>query len=142
MGKYRVLFLCTGNSARSQMAEALLRKYADDTFEAHSAGFEARGIHPYTTKVLEEVGLDTSNQYSKSSTELMGHTHFDYVITVCPSAEPNCPTVYPDTRNFQRWLFDDPVTFQGSDEEKLNKFREVRDKIDWRLKLWLSEVTG
>lgn len=142
MRKTRVLFLCTGNSARSQIAEALLKKYGGDDFEVHSAGYEARGIHPFTTTVLEEIGLDISNQHSKPTTDLMGRMQFDYVITVCPSKEANCPTVYPDTRNFQRWLFDDPVAFQGSDDEKLGKFREIRDQIDWRLKLWLSEVTG
>jgi arsenate reductase (thioredoxin) len=142
MDKRRVLFLCTRNTARSQIAEALLKKYAGDKFEAYSAGLEPTEIHPYTYQTLNEIGVDISEHYPKPTTDLMGRMFFDYVIAVCRSTEPRCPTVYPDPRNFQRWLFDDPVEFAGSDEEKLAKFREVRDQIDQRLQLWISETTG
>ena len=91
MKKPRVLFLCTGNSARSQISEALLRKYAGDQFEVHSAGLEPTVINPYTVKVLEEIGLDTISLYAKSLEEYLGKTHFSYLITVCSNAEERCP---------------------------------------------------
>jgi arsenate reductase len=95
MRKTKVLFLCTGNSARSQMAEAFLRKYGDDRFEAYSAGLEPKNIHPYTVRVMEEVGLSLDGQYSKSLAEYMGKVHFGYMITVCADAEEKCPSVFP-----------------------------------------------
>jgi arsenate reductase len=142
MSKRKVLFLCTRNTARSQIAEALLKKHAGDKFEAFSAGLDPIEIHPYTYQVLDEIGIDIHDQYPKATTDLMGRMFFDYVIAVCRSVEPRCPTVYPDTRNFQRWLFDDPVVFEGNDADKLRKFRQVRDQIDQRLQLWISETTG
>ena len=94
MKKLRVLFLCTGNSARSQMAEALLRKLAGDRYEVHSAGLEPTVIHPLTVKVLEEIGIDASKQYAKPLTDYLGKTHFSYLITVCSKAEERCP-IFP-----------------------------------------------
>ena len=86
MEKPRVLFLCTNNSARSQMAEAILRKYAGEKFEVHSAGLEPMEINPYTLKVLQEVGIDTSGLYAKPLSKYLGNTHFSYLITVCSKA--------------------------------------------------------
>lgn len=135
----RVLFLCTGNTARSQMAEAFLRKYAGEHFEAHSAGLKPDVIHPYTEQVMREIGVDISGQYSKGFKEYFGKVSFAYLITVCAQAEANCPTTFPGIGNRLSWAFDDPAAVEGSEEEKLQKFREVRDQIEKRIRLWLEE---
>ncbi len=137
MEKTRVLFLCTGNSARSQMAEAFLRKYAGGTFEAYSAGLEPKEINPLTVKVMKEVGLDLSEQRSKSVNEFLGKVHFEYLITVCDDADKNCPTIWPGVNQRLHWSFEDPARFEGTAEQKLAKFREVRDLIDRHLQAWL-----
>lgn len=142
MQKTRVLFLCTGNTARSQMAEAFLREYGGDRFEAYSAGLEPAVINPYVYRVMEEVGLDLSGQRSKSISEYMGKVHFGYLITVCANAEEKCPAVFPGMGQRLHWPFDDPAAFEGTDEEKLAKFREVRDQIEQRIKDWLAELEG
>lgn len=141
MKKAKVLFLCTGNSARSQMAEAFLRKYGGDRFEAFSAGLRPTGIHPYTKQVMEEIGIDMSGQYSKGLDQFLGKEHFGYLITVCDRAEQECP-IFPGVSVRLHWPFEDPVAFKGSEEEKLNKFREVRDQIEARVRLWLAEVAS
>ena len=138
MNKAKVLFLCTGNSARSQMAEAFLRKYGGDEFEAYSAGLEPKGINPYTERVMEEVGVGLSGQYSKHIREYMGKVHFAYVITLCDEAEASCPTTFPGISRRLHWSFEDPAAFVGSDDEKLVKFREVRDQLERTIKEWLS----
>lgn len=135
----RVLFLCTGNSARSQMAEAFLRKYAGDYFEAHSAGLEPKGVNPFTIQVMQEIGVDISNQISKGINTYLGKVLFQYLVTVCDDAEKNCPTVWPGVNTRLHWSFEDPAAFQGMDEEKLEKFRQVRDSIEDKIKNWLSE---
>ena len=122
MNKVKVLFLCTGNTARSQMAEAFLRKYGGEQFEAYSAGLEPKDINPYTNRVMEEVGVGLSGQYSKPFTEYMGKVHFGYLITVCDEAEKNCPTAFPGVAQRIHWSFEDPAAFVGTDEEKLAKF--------------------
>ena len=142
MNKIRVLFLCTGNSARSQMAEAFLRSYAGDRFEAYSAGLEPKEIHPLTKKVMAEIGVDISGQYSKSLKDYMGKIHFGYLITVCSEADANCPTSFPDISQRLRWDFEDPVKFVGTEEEKLNKFREIRDQIKKRVEEWADNQGG
>jgi arsenate reductase (thioredoxin) len=142
MNKAKVLFLCTGNSARSQMAEAFLRKYGEDQFEAYSAGLEPKGIHPYTERVMEEIGVSLSGQYSKHVKEYMGKGHFGYLITVCGEAEINCPTAFPSIGQRIYWSFEDPAAFRGTDGEKLTKFGEVRDQIDQKIKEWLVEQRG
>ncbi len=136
----RVLFLCTGNSARSQMAEALLRHYAGDRFEVHSAGLEPKGINPYTRRVMDEIGIDLSGQRSKSLREYLGHTHFEYLITVCDHADQNCPTTFLGYGHRLHWSFEDPAAFTGSDEQILAKFRAVRDQIDQRIQEWVGEL--
>ena len=140
MSKISVLFLCTGNSARSQMAEALLRRYAGDEFDVHSAGLEPKGVNPYSTQVMNEIGIDIRGQRSKDVSKYLGKKHFGYLITVCSNAEARCPTTFPGVGQRLRWSFDDPAAFQGSDQETLVKFREVRDQIDARLRAWLSEL--
>jgi len=139
MPKTRVLFLCTGNSARSQMAEAYLRKYADDRFEAHSAGLEPKGLNPLTVQVMDEVGLDISGYKSKGVDTYLGKVLFQYLVTVCDDADKNCPTVWPGVNKRLHWSFEDPAAFQGTDEEKLAKFRQVRDQIDEKIKAWIAD---
>ncbi len=134
----KVLFLCTGNSARSQMAEAFLRKYGGDEFEAHSAGLEPKGMNPFTIQVMKEVGIDVSQQRSKGTGEYLGKTLFQYLITVCDDADKNCPTVWPGISKREHWSFQDPAAVEGSDEQKLAKFREVRDQIEIRIKSWVA----
>jgi len=139
MEKPRVLFLCTGNSARSQMAEAFLRKYGGDQFEVHSAGLDPTVINPYTVKVLEEIGIDTSGQYAKSLETYLGKVHFSYLITVCSNAEERCP-IFPGMGTRIHWPFEDPAAFQGTDEEKTEKFREIRNQIEEKIKDWIAEL--
>lgn len=138
MPKIRVLFLCTGNSARSQMAEAFLRKYADDRFEAHSAGLEPKGVNPLTIQVMDEVGFDISGYRSKGVDTYLGKVLFQYLVTVCDDADKNCPTVWPGVNKRLHWSFEDPAAIQGTDEEKLAKFRQVRDQIDEKIKAWIA----
>ena len=139
MSKIKVLFLCTGNSARSQMAEAFLRKHGGNEFEAYSAGLEPKGINPYTERVMEKVGINLSGQRSKHLKEYMGKVHFGYLITMCDEAEASCPTTFPGIGRRLRWLFEDPSAFSGPEDEKLAKFREVRDQVEQRIKTWLEE---
>ena len=141
MSKQRVLFLCTGNSARSQMAEAFLRKYAGDAFEAHSAGLKPKGVNPLTVKVMEEVGIDISNQQSKGIDTYLGKVLFQYLITVCDDADKNCPTVWPGVSSRMHWSFEDPARFEGTQKEKIAKFREVRDLIERKIIEWVAGQT-
>ncbi len=138
MGKTRVLFLCTGNSCRSQIAEAFLRKYAGDQFEVYSGGLNPKPVHPLTIQVMEEIGVDMSGQYSKPLTQFMGKVHFGYLITVCSDAEDTCP-VFPGMGTRLHWPFDDPAAFEGTEEEKLAKFRTTRDQIEHKVLAWLAE---
>ena len=134
----KVLFLCTGNSARSQMAEALLRHHAGDRFEVYSAGLEPRGIHPYTVQVMNEIGIDIGGQSSKDVMEYMGRVHFGTVITVCANAEARCP-IFPFATTRLHWPFDDPAKMIGTPDVVLAKFREVRDQLDAHIREWLAE---
>lgn len=138
MEKKRVLFLCTGNSARSQMAEALLRRQAGDFFEVFSAGLEPRPIHPFTLQVMEETGCDMRGQFSKPLSFYIGKVHFDYLITVCSQAEEKCP-YFPGSGIRLHWPFDDPAQFHGSSEDTLHEFRRVRDQISKQILEWLRE---
>ena len=137
--KQRVLFLCTGNSARSQMAEAFLRRFGSDRFEPHSAGLERKGINPFTVKVMEEIGCPVTGHSSKGVNVYLGKTLFHYLITVCDNAEQNCPTAWPGINKRLHWSFEDPAAFEGSNEEKLVKFREVRDQIEAKVRNWIAE---
>jgi arsenate reductase (thioredoxin) len=137
--KTRVLFLCTGNSARSQMAEAFLRKHGGDRFEAFSAGIEPKEIHPLTRRVLAEVGIDMAGQYAKDLSQFMFRMHFGYLITVCDRAEQRCP-IFPGMGVRLHWSFEDPAAATGTDEERLAVFRRVRDQIESRVIAWLQEI--
>lgn len=127
MDKKRVLVLCTGNSARSQMAERFLRHIAGDKFEVFSAGVKPTQVNPLAIKVMAEVGVDISKHRSKSAMEFIGEK-FDYVITICDNAKQTCP-VFPGKYKKVYWDLEDPAVVQGAEEEKLNVFRKTRDKI-------------
>jgi len=119
----RVLFVCTGNSARSIMAEALLRRDGGDRFEIHSAGTEPRGVNPLTLRVLAEAGIDASWARSKSVAEYLGQS-FDYVVTVCDQAREVCP-VFPGVHESMHWGYEDPAEATGTEDERLAVFRRV-----------------
>lgn len=123
----KVLFLCTGNSARSQMAEGYLRSVASDQFEALSAGIEPKGLNPLAVTVMHEIGIDISGQKSKDVVTLLGQ-HIPYVVTVCDNARERCP-IFPRTYKFLHWSFEDPAAVKGDMDEKLAVFRRVRDEI-------------
>jgi arsenate reductase len=127
----RVLFLCTHNSARSQMAEALLRHLGGDRFEPHSAGTEATHVRPLAVRAMDEIGVDISGQESKTLERYLEEP-FDYVITVCDHANEACP-FFPGAANRLHWSFDDPSRVEGSEEERLAVFRSVRDRIRERI---------
>lgn len=131
----RVLFVCTGNSARSVMAEALLRRHGDADFEVSSAGTEPKGINPLTLKVLAESGIDASWARSKSVTEFLGQP-FDYVITVCDQARQSCP-VFPGVHESLHWGYEDPAAAEGTEAERLAVFRRVYIGLSERIKLFV-----
>lgn len=137
MNKTRVIFLCTGNSARSQMAETFLKEYASDEFEVYSAGLEVQGIHKYTKQVMQEVGIDISEQYSKPLNKYLGKKHFGIIITVCEKAEKECP-IFPGVSTRLYWPFDDPRATEGAEEERLQRFREIRDQIEVKIKEFIK----
>ena len=130
--KKRVLILCTGNSARSQMAEGLLSHDAADRFEVASAGVEPSHVRPPAIQAMREVGIDISSHRSKSVDEFAGED-FDYVITVCDNANERCP-IFPGHTKRIHWSFDDPAAAEGEEQEKLAVFRRVRDEIRKRLR--------
>ncbi len=137
----RVLFLCTHNSARSQMAEAFLRHYAGDRFEVFSAGLEPGVVNPYTIQVMEENGIGMRDHFSKGLVQYLGKVHFGYLITVCDKAEQRCP-IFPGMGVRLHWSFEDPASYKGSEVEKLAKFRQVRDQIEARIKQWINEFSA
>lgn len=125
--KQRVLFLCTGNSCRSQMAEGFLRNMAGDRFDVASAGTDPVGLNPGAVEAMKEVGVDIARQESKKVDRFLGQ-RFDYVITVCDRAKEACPT-FPGARSLLHWSFDDPAGASGPLEERRRVFRRVRDEI-------------
>ncbi len=131
-GPIRVLFVCTGNSARSQIAEALLGQIGGAEFDVRSAGTEPKGVNPYTVRVLAEMGIDWSTARAKSVTEFLAQP-WDYVITVCDRARQVCP-VFPGVHNALHWGLDDPAEVEGSDEEKLAAFRATQMQLAMRIR--------
>ncbi len=136
MNKQRVLFLCTHNSARSQMAEGFLRSMARDRFEVASAGTEATRVHPLAKKAMGEVGIDLSGHTSKT-VDLLLDQPWDYVITVCDYANEKCP-IFPKKTSRLHWSFPDPSRATGTEEERLEVFRQVRDQIEARFVEWIG----
>ncbi len=131
MRKQKVLFLCTQNSARSQMAEAFLREHGGDRFEAYSAGTEATHVRPLAIRAMNEVGVDISAQESETLERYLREP-FDYVITVCDEANEACP-FFPGASERLHWSFPDPSKAEGTEEERLEVFRRVRDDIEDRI---------
>jgi arsenate reductase len=138
--KKKVLFVCIHNSARSQIAEEILRSLVGDRFEAESAGIEPGKLNPLVIEVLKEKGIDISGKETKSVFDIFkSGKKFDYVITVCDeSNSERCP-VFPGLKGQIHWNFEDPSRFGGSHQEKLDKTRNVRDKIQKRVEQWLSQ---
>jgi arsenate reductase len=130
--KSKVLFLCTGNSARSQMAEGFLREFAGTEYEVFSAGTNPVGLNPLAVEAMREVGIDISRQSSKSVQEFLGAS-VPFVITVCDRARESCP-IFPGALQSIHWSFEDPAEAEGSKEEKLEAFRRVRDQIADRIR--------
>ena len=137
--KGNVLVLCARNSARSQMAEALIRKYAGDRFDVYSAGLEASEIHPLTERVMDEIGLPLTEQRSKSAREFLGKLAVHHLIVVCERTERECPELFPGAAREYSWPFLDPAEVEGSVDLKLAAFREVRDGIERRILEWLRD---
>lgn len=131
----RMLFLSTGNSARSQMAEALARMMGQGHVESYSAGTEPKPVHPLAIRIMAEIGLDISRNASKGLARFLAED-FNYVISVCARAAESCPT-WPRSREQIRWHFDDPAEASGSEEERLAVFRRVRNQIQQRLSLMM-----
>jgi arsenate reductase len=128
----RVLFVCTGNSARSQVAEAILRRFGGADFDVMSAGTHPGGVNPLTIRALGEIGIDWSGARSKSVVEFLDQS-FDYVITVCDQAREACP-VFPGAHESIHWGFDDPAAAQGTDDERMVVFRRVLGEVSLRIK--------
>ena len=137
-GRTRVLFVCVGNSARSIMAEALLRSIGGDGFEAHSAGSAPRGINPLTIRTVEAAGLPVAGLRSKSLDEYAGQ-RFDYVVTLCDEAQEACP-VFPGVQDALHWSYDDPAAVEGSDEQRLRSFQAVFRQLADRIRMFAMLV--
>lgn len=131
----RVLFVCTHNSARSQMAEGFLRFHGGDRFEVFSAGTEASAVRPEAIAVMAELGIDISHQESKTYERYLGE-RFEWVITVCDRARQTCP-VFPGAANSAHWDFEDPANVEGTNAERMEVFRRVRDEINERVKAFV-----
>ena len=134
----RVLFVCMDNAVRSQMAEAFLRVYGGDRFEARSVGLKPQPIEPLTIAIMEELGFDMHRHRSKGLKELPRRLRFDYLVTVCNRAERRCPHL-PGIGERLSWPFEDPARLTGSEEERLAEFRRVRDGIELFIRGWLGE---
>jgi arsenate reductase (thioredoxin) len=138
--KPSVLFLCTGNSCRSQMAEGFLREFGGDRFTAYSAGTDpAERVHPLAVQVMSEKGIDISEGEPKNVGQFLG-LPVRHLVIVCDDANEKCPRIFPGMMNRMFWPFDDPAAFVGSEAETLEKFRIVRDQIEARIKQWLKET--
>lgn len=135
----RVLFLCTGNSCRSQMAEGWLRHLAGDQFDALSAGTHPQGLNPMAVVSMQERGIDISSHQSKSVNEF-AKQHIDYVISVCDQAREHCP-IFSNTGTTLHWSFPDPAQAKGTEEEQNTVFHEVRDAIEERIREFLRDVS-
>jgi arsenate reductase len=139
-GKLRALILCTGNSARSQMAEGLLRHIGGTRFEAFSAGTKPVGVNPLAIEAMREIGIDISTQRSKSVAEFAGQ-EFATVVSVCDNAAEQCP-IFPGAPQRVHWSLPDPAAVSGTEEEKLGAFRRVRDELERRILSFVNSVAS
>lgn len=137
MGLPKVLFLCTANSCRSQMAEGFLRHLGGERFEAASAGAQATQVNPDAIRVMKEAGIDISSQRSKDVSEFMGQ-RFTYVVRVCDRAKETCP-IFPGAFRYFDWGLDDPATADGTEQDRLVVFRRVRDEIENRVREFIAK---
>jgi arsenate reductase (thioredoxin) len=138
--KIKVLFLCKHNKARSQMAEALLKLRGGDRFEVHSAGFNPQPIMPAVVEVIAELGVDISGKQPTNVEDYIGKTYFGYVIIVCNRDELDCPRTFPVPGELLNWEFTDPHGFSGTEEEILEKTRQVRDELDKKIQAWIKTI--
>jgi arsenate reductase (thioredoxin) len=134
----KVLFMCTGNSARSQMAEGLLRHLAGDRYEVFSAGLEPEDVKPEAVTAMAEIGIDISAQRAKPLSDFLGKVGFDFLITVCDRAAQNCP-VFPGAGERLHWPVDDPAAVTSSDDERMAAFRTARDELRVKIEEWLED---
>jgi len=138
-----ILVLCTGNSARSQMAEAFIRKYKRDQFAVASAGTQpGPEVNPFAIRAMAEIGIDISSHRPKDIREFLGKAPVRHVLIVCDNANQSCPRIWPGTFSQTFLPFDDPAAFVGTDEEKLAEFRRVRNQIDKAIRSWIPEPTA
>jgi arsenate reductase len=140
MRRENVLVLCARNSARSQMAEAFLRKHAGDRFEIHSAGLDTAPIHPLAHRVMEEVSVPLEGHRPKSVREFLGKMTVHHLVVVCEQTERECPRLFPGALRRHFWPFPDPAASERPEEEKLAAFRDVRDGIEKRILEWIDEL--
>jgi arsenate reductase len=139
--KPSILFLCTGNSCRSQMAEGFLRELGGGRFTACSAGTDpAERVHPLAVEVMAEKGIDIRQGQPKNVSQFLERLSVRHLVIVCDGANEKCPRVFPGLLNRMFWPFDDPAAFVGSEAATLEKFRDVRDQIESRIKQWLKET--
>ena len=138
--KPRVLFVCTHNATRSQMAEVLLRHYAGERFDVLSAGHSPTEVHPLTRQVLADIGLDSSGLHAKGLDRFFAKVSIAYAIIDCDQAEDDCPRLYPFALQTLYWPFDDPTQAKGSMAERIHAFRTVRDQLQRRVEQWLEEL--
>ncbi|PLX40888.1 MAG: arsenate reductase (thioredoxin) [Deltaproteobacteria bacterium] len=134
----RVLFLCTGNSCRSQMAHGWLKELGGDAYEVYSAGIETHGVNPRAIKVMEEAGVDISGYSSNSVDEYIG-MDLDLLVTVCAGAKERCPIYVGKVKKRAHWPFEDPAAAEGTEDEIMNVFRRIRDEIKLRIQRFLEE---
>ncbi len=140
MRKQTVLFLCTDNAARSQMAEALLRNHAGDVFDIYSAGITPGQVDPIAIQVLDEAGVPTDGLRCKGTQEFMGRMPIRYLIIVCPVAYAACPAMWPGVSERLHWRLDEPLSADAGEEDRFERFQEIRDQIDKRIMAWLDEL--
>jgi arsenate reductase (thioredoxin) len=141
MEKIKVLFVCIHNSARSQIAEAFMNKYHGDKFIAESAGYEPSSLNPLVVKSLQEVGIDISGKSTNRVFDYFKEGRFySYVITVCDESNAERCPIFPGVVNTIHWSFPDPSQFKGTDEEKLEQIRSVRDEIKRQIDEWVLEL--
>jgi len=138
--KNKVLILCTGNSARSQMAEGLMREMGGTTFEVASAGVSPTQVRSEAVEVMKEIGIDISQHFSKDVDRFIAD-NFDYVITVCDNANERCP-VFPGHAKRIHWSFADPAQVEGDEATKLSAFRTIRDQIKARIETFIDSTSG
>ena len=141
MTKRKVLFVCVHNSARSQMAEELLRKEAGNRFESESAGLEPGELNPYVIEVLKEEGIDITGKKTKSAFDLSkAGRRYTYVITVCDETSAETCPVFPSCEKRFHWSFPDPSKFVGTDEEKIDQVRKIKNEIKAKIVEWLNDI--